>query len=327
MLEGMNELPAGGQEPPRSPWAEILAAAFFSAAFFWGLRFVPLGVVFCIPAAALPLVRIGFRRGALAALTAVAGGALVSALISLLLRQTLSEAAVEAAALVLTAGVCGLAGAMSRKGRMSPVFLSLCLYGGLGVAAFALFGPSEKGEIEKQFDASAKTWMEAFRQSQADPESLKSMEAAMESAKELSAEYAAGLTATLWILLAAGAFFPGRRGLERQPPAEDFSRLRLPPQVAGAFVCSGAAAAVWRGSPRTLAIDILVPLLALYFLAGLSIIAFFARRWLRMRLLRAGLYVASFFFPISLATAGLGLFDWYFDFRRKAGNPVDGRNE
>jgi hypothetical protein len=65
----------------------------------------------------------------------------------------------------------------------------------------------------------------------------------------------------------------------------------------------------------------------LYFLGGLSIIAYFARRWFRTGVLRAAIYGMASWFPFSAGTAVLGLFDWYFDFRKRADRQPIGRNE
>ena len=42
--------------------------------------------------------------------------------------------------------------------------------------------------------------------------------------------------------------------------------------------------------------NLLIPLAALYFLAGLSIICHFARKWFRARILRVGLYGLAIYF-------------------------------
>jgi len=65
----------------------------------------------------------------------------------------------------------------------------------------------------------------------------------------------------------------------------------------------------------------------LYFVAGLSIIAYFARRWFRTGVLRGATYVMASWFPFSAGTAVLGLFDWYFDFRERAEKRAIGRKE
>lgn len=318
-----------GEDAPaqRSLLGEALAAAFLSVTFFWGLRFLLILAVAFIPAAALPLVRFGFRRGMAAVLAAGAGGAVLAGAFALLLGQTGADAVSEAVIYLATAGACGIAGALSRSRKASGVFVGLCLYGAIGVAAFSLAGLPDRGQIEKQFDSYSKTWIDSSRQSGTDPETLKSLQTALDSARTISINYAPGLAAMLWILLAAVAFFLGLRLGRSGDSGDDFSAFRLPPHLAALFVLSGAAAALWRGEARRVALDVLGPLLVLYFLAGLSIIAFFARRWLRTRFFRVALYAAAFVFPFSAATAGFGLFDWYFNVRRRAEKQGDGRIE
>src|SRR5712671_6160869 len=131
MPEPVQDAPAEPME--RKRWTrEILAAAFLSACFFWGLRFLVLFAVAFIPAAALPLVRLGYRRGVRAVVAASAGGALLAGLFSLLLRQSLANSIVESGIFLATAGACGFAGAVSRTRGASAIFLGLCLYGALG---------------------------------------------------------------------------------------------------------------------------------------------------------------------------------------------------
>ncbi len=78
-----------------------------------------------------------------------------------------------------------------------------------------------------------------------------------------------------------------------------------------------------RGRPDASPGNLLLPLLALFFVAGLSIICHFFRRWLRSRILRAGLYALAAYFPINVGVALLGLFDWYVDFRRRGGEGTE----
>ena len=62
---------------------------------------------------------------------------------------------------------------------------------------------------------------------------------------------------------------------------------------------------------------------ALYFVAGLSIICHFARKWFRARILRVGLYALVAYFPMNVGVALLGLFDWYVDFRRRGEEAIE----
>jgi len=97
----------------------------------------------------------------------------------------------------------------------------------------------------------------------------------------------------------------------------------VPASGVALFVASGAAFGLLPGEARRIAGNILLPLLALFFVAGLSIICHFLRRWLRTRVLRAGLYALAAYFPINVGVALLGLFDWYVDFRRRGGEGTE----
>ena len=116
------------------------------------------------------------------------------------------------------------------------------------------------------------------------------------------------------------------RGQARPGPTADVARfeaLRVPASGVALFVASGAAFGLLPGAARRIAGNILLPLLALFFVAGLSIICHFLRRWLRTRILRAGLYALAAYFPINVGVALLGLFDWYVDFRRRGGEGTE----
>jgi len=306
--------------------AEGLAAAGLSAFFFWGLRFLPLvGIVF-IPGAALPLVRFGARRGARAAMTASAGAAALSAVFGLAITRSFVDAAGQGAALLATAGVCGVAGGLARRRAPSAVFLGLAIWGSAAAGLLWALSPGADREIETRFDAMTATSLASLRQSGTDAESVKTWEASAAIVRRLIVRFAPGLLASLWVGIAAVAFYLGRRFALPGPEGGGFPRLRLPPGLAAVFVLAGAAAALFRGVGRNLAADVLAPVLVLYFLGGLSIIAYFARRWFRTGVLRVAIYGMASWFPFSAGTAVLGLFDWYFDFRKRADRAI-GRKE
>ena len=307
--------------------AEGAAAAALSAFFFWGLRFLPLvGIVF-IPGAALPLVRLGARRGTLAALGASGAAAVLSAAIGFAVTRSAADSAGQAAALLATAGVCGVAGGLARKRAASSVFLGLAIWGAAAGGVLWTVSPGADREIESRFDEMTASSIASLKQSGADADALKTWQASAEVVRRVIVRYAPGLLAALWVGIAAVAFFLGRRLALRGPDGGGFSRLRLPPGLAAVFVLAGAAAALFRGPVRSLAADVLAPVLVLYFLGGLSIIAYFARRWFRTGVLRAATYGMASWFPFSAGTAVLGLFDWYFDFRKRADRQAIGRNE
>ena len=310
-------------------FAEGLAAAGLSALFFWGLRILPLLGVIAIPAGVLPLARLAGRRGPRALLlpallAAGASAALAYGLASLGARTApaapgpspLTEAFLEAAVYLGMIGVCAAAVGVSRRLDPSRAFIGLVVYGGAIAAGVWLAVPGVTAELRAGFETMARAWTDSLRQTGADAESIRALQASVEEAGTLATTYAPGLVTVFWIAVAAPAYFLGRR-LARLPGS--FSDFRIPPVFAGLFVISGAAAVLARGAWRHAAADVLAPLVVLYFLAGLSIITHFAQRFLRMRILRAAFYVAASVAPFSALTAGLGLFDWYFDFRRRAG--------
>ena len=98
---------------------------------------------------------------------------------------------------------------------------------------------------------------------------------------------------------------------------ETSDAFTVPPAVVGLFVVSGAGTVLAPMPFREIAGNALLPLSVLYFLAGLSIICHFARKWFRARILRVGLYGLALYFPINVGVGLLGLFDWYADFRRR----------
>ena len=311
----------------RSGLAEGLAAAGLSAFFFWGLRFFPLIGIAFVPAAALPLVRLGTRLGPRVATLSAVCAAAFSAAIGFALTRSLPDAGGQAIAFLATAGACGIAGGLARSRRASAVFLGLCVYGAAAGAAVWSFGPGATPAIERDFDRMAAQGIASVRQSGADAAMLARTQATIDLTRRIIVNGAPGLIAALWVLLAAVAFFLGRRLAPDRGDRSDFSRFHLPPACAAIFVLSGAAVAVLRGPARWAAADVLAPLLVLYFLVGLSIITYFARRWLRTGVLRAAVYVTASWFPFPAGTAALGLFDWYFDFRKKAEQRAIGRSE
>lgn len=318
--------------PPQnsSLLAEGLAAAGLSALFFWGLRFLPFFGAVAIPAAALPLVRFACRRGLKPLLTplflvAILSGAMAFSLARIEPAAVSGgspapaspgrEAAVEILVYLGTVGACAVAGALSRDRDASAVFVGLAVYGAIVVAATLLAVPGAGRDLLAGYDSMAQSRITDLRQAGSDAETLRSWQALFQSGRALAAEFAPGLLTIFWIFAAAPSFFLGRR-LAAMP--DSFSDFRVPPVLAALFVLSGGAAVVFHGPPRRAAVDVLAPLVVLYFLSGLSIITHFARRLFRFRPLRAMVYVAASVAPFSAVTAGLGLFDWYFDFRRRA---------
>jgi Predicted membrane protein (DUF2232) len=224
------------------------------------------------------------------------------------------------------------AASSKRSGNPSRAYLVLCAVGAAGVAAFFLGGTAATGrpvgdEIAKEFDRMIPAALESYSRSGMDTATVVRVRSTLETAREFSRRYWAGLLGMLWVLSAAFSFYAGARAARPAPSAEAarFEALRLPAAVAPLFVAAGAGSALLPAASRPIAGSVLLPLAALYFVAGLSIICHFARKWFRFWLLRVGLYTLVAYFPMNVGVALLGLFDWYADFRRRGAGAIETR--
>jgi hypothetical protein len=301
------------------PLAALTAAASFSAIFLLPL-IGGLGVLF----AGVPTVRLAHRRGfltgALACALAAAAVFGIACAIGALPEALAMALLAGAVTLLPTAGV----GFLRAGSESSRCYLGTALAGAAFLAAsFAVSsagtGPTLSAEVVSTFERMTPSVLESYTRSGADAATVASMRAVLTSAQELARQYLWGIFGALWVLGAAVTFYGGAASARPNPTADaaQFSELRVPPIAAALFVVSGAVFAAASGEPRRAAGNLLLPLSALYFVAGLSIICHFLRRWVRARFLRAGLYVLAGYFPINVGVALLGLFDWYVDFRRR----------
>jgi predicted membrane protein DUF2232 len=307
----------------RSAGLEIASAAALSAAAFALFLAFPLVGAIGLPLAGLAPVRLAHRRGTTAAILASALAGAVVAAVALAGGDAAAWARGVLAA--VTAVVPAVFAAISRRtGRPSTAYLLLCAAGaillaGLFFADAAGTGHSVGDEIAKEFDRMIPSALESYSRSGMDSETVVRMRATLEAAREFSRRYWAGLLGLLWVFCAAVSFYAGARLARPAPSAEAarFDDLRVPAAVAPLFVAAGAASVFLPPAARPAAGSVLLPLFALYFVAGLSIICHFARRWFRFWLLRAGIYTLVAYFPMNVGVALLGLFDWYVDFRRR----------
>ncbi|HEY2797718.1 MAG TPA: DUF2232 domain-containing protein [Thermoanaerobaculia bacterium] len=310
------------------PLAALTAAACFSAIFL-----IPLVGALGVAFAAVPTVRLAHRRGfltgALACSLAAAVVFGVAWAIGDLAESVVMALLAEAVTLLPTAAVAFLrAGSDPSRCYLGVVLAGCGILGALFAASAGGPGPSISAEAVASFDRMTPAVVDSYSKSGADAATVASVRAMLAGAKDLASRYLWGVFGALWVLAAAMAFYGGAAGARPSATAETvrFSELRVPPLAAGLFVASGSVFAVGAGELRRAAGNLLLPLLALYFVAGLSIICHFLRRWVRARFLRAGLYVLAGYFPINVAVALMGLFDWYVDFRRRGeGLPGDAK--
>lgn len=325
---------ADGAEEPAWPTGthgalEIALAAGFSAIAFGLFLALPLVGSIGLPLAGVPMVRLAHRRGGLWALVASAlAGALVA---------SVSLSAGDSggwARGTLAAGIAFLpalfASFARRRMDSSRAYLALCAAGALVLSGIFLVGAAASGrpvgeEIAREFDRMTPAALESYTRSGSDAETVARVRATLAAAKEFSRSYWAGLLGLLWVICASISFYAGARSARPAPSAEAtrFEALSVPAVVAPLFVAAGAGSVLLGPGLRPIAGSVLLPLCALYFVAGLSIICHFARRWFRVRLLRVGLYTLVAYFPMNVGVALLGLFDWYVDFRRRGAGAIE----
>lgn len=310
--------PTGG-----SVAAEVLSAALSSALLFALFLLLPLAGSVALAFAGVPLVRVAHRRGVRAGLL---GAAISAGLLAGIGAATggASDATAGAILASVAMGLPVLSASLVRRGASaSAAFLILGVVG-FGVLAGGLLVREHTGgrpvgqEIAVAFDSMTPSTGPATAKG-VDPETAARMAATMIRFKEFAQTYWPGLVGASWLLAAAVAFYTGALAARPAPSAERvrFEELRVPAPAVALFVASGGGFALLSGTARAVAGDLLLPLLALYFLTGLSIICHFARRWFRARILRAGLYALVVYFPLNVGVGLLGLFDWYADFRRR----------
>ena len=308
---------------PRRIVLEILAAAASAVLFFLAFLLIPIAGTIALPFAAVPTVRLAHRHGAGAATAASGVGAgLILGIATAIGSQGLSLAALAGAVTLLPAL---LASAVRRGVPHSRAFLALCVAGFLPIAGLAIADRwSGESAVEKEiaatFDQVIPNAVESSKRSTRDVEMVERVRRTFTAARDLARRFWPGLLGASWVLAAGVSFYAGARAARPAPSAlaARFEDLRAPAPAAVLFVLTGGCTAMTRGLAREVAGSLLLPLTALFFLVGLSIICHFARKWFRVKILRIGLYaLLVYFFPMNLGVALLGLFDWYADFRRR----------
>ena len=319
----------GEQETPRPPdprsgVKDILFAGLISTMLFSAFIALPIIGMATLPFLAVPPVRLAFRRGGVAGVAAalIATGVLLG--LGLATGGSSDAVAFALFAAVMTGLPALFASFVSKGQNPSLVYLSLCAAGFFVLAAVLALRPAAGGrtmpqEISAAFDQMTPSAVASYNRGGMDAESVEKLKSLLASTRDFASKFWIGLVGVMWVLSAGIGFYTGARLGRPSPPAEDarFDRFAVPPLVVVLFVAAGAGAVLAPEPARRIAGNALLPLSALYFLAGLSIICHFARKWFRARILRVGLYGLALYFPINVGVGLLGLFDWYVDFRHR----------
>jgi len=318
--------PPSAEEPqqPRGWVPQVLVTAFVTTLLLGTFLAFPIVGALALPFLSVPAVRLSHRLGGGAGISA----ALLSSALLLGLAFA-SGGAGEAAGLALFAAiVTGLpalfAASVRRGANPSHAYLGLCLTGfaliasGLALRPYA-GGRTMRQEIAATFDEMTPAAVQSYTRGGMEPEAVAKLKATLSAARDFAARFWVGLLGVSWVLASSIGFYTGASLARPEPSGESvrFEALSVPPAVVALFAAAGAGAVLAPSPAREVAGNALLPLSALYFLAGLSIICHFARKWFRVRVLRVGLYGLALYFPINVGVGLLGLFDWYADFRRR----------
>ena len=326
--------PAPAEEAPHqlergSGGREILLAALATAFLFASFLVLPLAGSLALPLVAVPSVRLTHRRGLPAGLAAACLAVAGLAALSLATAGGSEAAMLAFVGAAVTALPAAAAAAVRRGLRPSLAYLGLCVAGSALLAGGLLARSESEGrpmqrEIAAAFDQMAQA-VQSNTQAGGDGEAAARLKATLSGARDFAEKFWAGLVGASWVIGAAIGFYAGARWARPAPSAEAtrFERLSVPAPVVALFVAAGAGLALAPHPAREVAGNLLLPLASLYFVAGLSIICHFARKWFRGRILRVGLYALAIYFPVSVGVGLLGLFDWYADFRRRGEGAIE----
>lgn len=278
--------------------------------------------ILAFPLVAVPVVRLTHRAGL--------GAGLLASFICVGLLLGLGPAGLALFGALLTALPTGFTAAVRRGAEPSRTYLALCLAGVVLIAGGFLLrsaagGRTMRQEIESAFDVMAPAAIQSYSRANMDAETIERVKRTLATARDFTRKFWIGLVGASWVLGSAIGFYVGASTARPAPSAERtrFERLRVPAAAAALFIASGAASVVLPSPGREIAGNLLLPVAALYFVAGLSIICHFARRWFRARILRIGLYALLVYFPLNVGVGLLGLFDWYADFRRRGEGAIE----
>ena len=320
---------APGTSVPQAPgdrlerWSVPLAGVSSAMLALVFLLLGPFGTV-GLPFVGVPVVRVAHRRGPGSALLAAAVAAALLTGVSLMGGSTRDLAAPLMTMGMLAGLPAFFAGLVHDGADPSREYLGLAVSGCVLVAAVMMVPPAQGSrpmadEVGAAFDSAIPGLLAQYTEAKVDPETVARTRAILESFRDFSRRYFLGLVGSFCVLGSAVTFYTGSRSARPAPSAErtHFEALVLPAFLAPVFVAAGALWALGPGLARQAAGDVLIPLAALYFVAGLSIICHFARRWFRVMILRVGLYALMIYPAIGVGVALLGLFDWYAGFRRR----------
>lgn len=305
------------------PSASMAGSVAASAALFLAGLQVPF-VVFLAP---IPLLRLGIRRGpALQAIGCAFALATVAAV--LLGLDPNADSAALAMALFVAVGIVparlGLRGLLDGWGIGRTLAATLAVeMTWIGMVLYSVSrstGLTLADEVREVFDDSRRRLLETLESSGLSVENLDTLDRSLRSSAEFWGERypflaVLGFGIGLAVVFALVPRLSGRPDDPLVAPFR-FEEFRNPFVLVFGFVLGGVGTALGHGIGRFLATNLLLAVLLLCFLQGFSVVYAFLTRIPVGRWFRVLVYILMIQFPMTLAVAGIGLFDGFFEFRR-----------
>lgn len=308
-------------------WAG-LAAALTAA--------VPLAAPFLLPVAAARLTRALLETSS--APLALGATALVPAAAFLLGRVLAPElawvAAVAGCALIALPAL-GFAAAAREGRRYDRVFLVGACLTGVGVLSLLLgvevgAGVDVGKWISAHVGGAVPEVLDTYRKGGASETALEGAASGLRLMRTAVETALPGLALAGAVLFAAVVAYPlgNVAGLKTAAVGEpEFSRFSTPLGATILFVPSGLLLALGGPAERPLALSLLAPLVALFFLRGLAILRSLLDRARSGIFARALVYGLVTLMPVPLVLALGGLFDEFIDFRARMAKASEDKDE
>ncbi len=315
--------PAGPAQPIEAPPASLAGAVSFTVGLFLIALQFPLALIL----APLPLLRLGLRKGpaiqaAGAAFALVATGAVLLAFesdaSSLALVLAIFAASVVLPVRLALRGVSDGWGI----GRTTISIVAAESAWCLAVGAYLTFekGFSVGGEILGMFDEVRLQSIERLSEAGVSSTWIADFDKSLKMSGEFwSTRYLVLLVIACAIGLAfVLSMVPRLSGRPEDPALQAFrfEEFRNPFVLVFGFILGGVGSVMGGGPARFLASNLLGAVLFLCFLQGFSVVYAFLARIPVGRWFRCLVYLLIIQFPVSLAVAGIGLLDEFFEFRR-----------
>jgi hypothetical protein len=298
-----------------APFWAGLGAALAVAIPPAGLALVPIGAArLARSALGAPTAFEAFVMAALAPASALVFGAVVgpgSAIPSVLLAVSLFS--LPALAILASA----------RDGRRrEDVLLVVAASSGIGLLS-VLLGVSAGGRdpgpiLAARFEEKVPEILAFYRTSGWEESAIEATARIFRLVASAVVEQLPGLVLAAAVLFAGAVIYPLGRlwGAENRGLSEpSFARFRTPLWAAVAFIPAGLVAALGGPEARRAAVDVILPLVALFFLRGLAIIRALLDRGRAGLFLRALVWVVVFQMPLPLVLAFGGILDEFLDVR------------